>query len=77
MKRDDAFVCDVPTGNDLQLEETLLEILRLAEPPQTLVLYVNTLLQLDFSNVFKTIWKEKNEYLLQNTRTNLYWLFSV
>lgn len=72
----DAFICDIPAGNDLQLEETLLEILGLAEPLQTLVLYVNALLQRDLCNVFKTICKDKNEYLLQNARNKPCWLLN-
>lgn len=72
----DAFVCDIPTGNDLQLLETLLEVAGLAEPLQTLVLYVHALLQLDIRNVLQAICKGKREDLLQNSRTNLCWLLS-
>lgn len=76
MQCNDAFICDIPAGNDLQLEETLLEILGLAEPLQTLVLYVNALLQRDLCNVFKTICKDKNECLLQNARNKPGWLLN-
>lgn len=55
----DAFVCDIATGNDLQLLQALLEVAGLAEPLQTLVLDVHALLQLDICDVLQAICKGK------------------
>lgn len=55
----DAFVCDIATGDDLQLLQTLLQGAGLAEPLQTLILDVHALLQFDICNVLQAICKAK------------------
>lgn len=52
MQRDDAFICDVPTRDHLHGDHALLETLDGAQPLQTRVLDVDTLVKLDLLHMF-------------------------
>lgn len=55
MQRNDAFVRDVPAGNDPQAQEAFLQVGRLAQPLQALVVDVHALAKPDFLNVLQAV----------------------
>lgn len=58
VKGNDAFVRHVSTRHQLHHVQRLLEILDGAQPLQTLVLDVDALVELDFLQMFQTVWRE-------------------
>lgn len=55
VQSNDAFVCDVPAGNDPQAQQALLKVGDLTQPLQALVVDVDALAKSDFLNVLQAV----------------------
>ena len=67
VQRDQAFISHISTWHHLHHVQTLLQILYWAQPLQAGVLNVDTLVKLNFFQMFQTIWEKQTKTQHQYT----------